>query len=126
MTARTLYVPVLIETAEQAEALPVGTVATHSSGAGMDHAHKVGLGDHLARGWLSLSADVSDAAMVGWTALVPIEAEEEWGVEMSQDGEVTHVVPAISREHAEETFSNQEPGSARIVRRLPATPWEEA
>lgn len=97
----TLYRPVLIESAEQAEALPVGTVATHSSGAGMDHAHKVGLGDHLARGWLSLSADVSDAAMVGWTALVPIEAEEEGRI----------YSPGI--------------GGIHPVRRF-VTPWEEA
>ena len=73
----TLYRPVLIESAEQAEALPVGTVATHSSGAGMDHAHKVGPGDHLSREWMSLSADVTDAKMVGWTALVPLDVEVE-------------------------------------------------
>ena len=73
----TLYRPFLIESAEQAEALPEGTVATHSSGAGMDHAHKLGPCDHLSREWMSLSAYVANAEMVGWTALVPIEAEEE-------------------------------------------------
>ena len=61
-----------------------------------------------------------------WEALVPIEAEEEWGVEMSESGTVTHVVRAITRGHAERTLSHQEPGTARIVHRIRATPWDEA
>lgn len=78
MTTRTVYVPRLIESAEQAEALPTGTLARHSEGAGMDHAHKIAampglMGSH----WVSSMGVESNAAMVGWTALVPIEAEEE-------------------------------------------------
>ena len=77
MTA--LYRPVLIESAEQAEALPIGTVATHDKGSGMDHAHKLfpPLGHTESLLWASLTGLVSNAGMVGWTALVPIEAEEE-------------------------------------------------
>lgn len=75
----TLYRPVLIESAEQADSLPPGTIATHSSGHGMDHAHKIGTLDSLVvdMGWASLAGPVTNGAMVGWTALVPIEAEEE-------------------------------------------------
>lgn len=74
----TLYRSVPIESAEQAEALPAGTLARHSEGAGMDHAHKIAampglMGSH----WVSSMGVESNAAMVGWTALVPIEAEEE-------------------------------------------------
>ncbi|MGO2819451.1 MAG: hypothetical protein ACTIA5_01530 [Brachybacterium tyrofermentans] len=69
----TLYRPVLIETAEQAEALPDGTLARHSEGAGMDHAHKVrALGLQV---WIGDRTNYYNAHMVGWTALVPIEAE---------------------------------------------------
>lgn len=90
----TLYRTVLIESAAQAEALPVGTVATHASGAGMDHAHKVGpTGDHLSREWMSLSADVTDAEMVGWTALVPIEAEERKGYIGGKHSKTRYVTP---------------------------------
>lgn len=101
----TLYRPVLIESAEQAEALPAGTLARHSEGAGMDHAHKIAampglMGSH----WVSSMGVESNAAMVGWTALVPIEAveEREDTSEFDWDGFVV-------RE------------SVRLV-----TPWEEA
>ena len=82
----TLYRPVLIESAEQAEALPAGTLARHSEGAGMDHAHKIAampglMGSH----WVSSMGVESNAAMVGWTALVPIEVEEELGEDDDAD-----------------------------------------
>lgn len=73
----TLYKPVLIESAEQAEAMPVGTLARHSEGAGMDHAHKLPAGTVTRSCWVSSMGVESNAAMVGWTALVPAEAEEE-------------------------------------------------
>ena len=70
----TLYKPVLIESAEQAEALPVGTLARDGD---LSVAVKAEDG-HWAR------TDVADglpmmgsSSMAGWTALVPIEAEEE-------------------------------------------------
>lgn len=78
MTTRTLYVPVLIETAAQAEALPVGTLATRT-GAGTDGwtdgAVRVDYGDGWQIAGYALSTD--HEFMVGWTALVPVEAEEE-------------------------------------------------
>ena len=67
-----LYKPVLIEYAEQAEALPEGTVLIRE-----DH---FAFQKHAGR---FVSADPHDfptgAAweVVGWTALVPVEAEEQ-------------------------------------------------
>lgn len=69
-----IYAPVLIESAEQAEALPTGTLARHSEGAGMDHAHKLPSTPVLSRSrWISTAGVVLSASMVGWTALVPVE-----------------------------------------------------
>ena len=84
----TLYRPALIESAEQAEALPEGTIATHD-----EHWPAVRCTPNR---WESSARDMKHADMVGWTALVPIEAEEE------------HVAPDAI------TYS-------RYV-----TPWEEA
>ena len=71
----TLYRPVLIESTEQAAQMPEGTLARHAAGPGMDHAHKARpLGRDL---WLAVGGNCTNAEMVGWTALVPIEAEEE-------------------------------------------------
>ena len=69
----TLYRPVLIESAEQAEALPLGMVATSPIVDAV--AIRVGYG----LGWSVSGDEMSDmhAHMVGWTALVPVEAEEE-------------------------------------------------
>ena len=73
MTA--LYRLVPIASAEQAEALPEGTLARHAAGSGMDHAHKVRpLGRDV---WVAVGGNCTNAEMVGWSALVPIEAEEE-------------------------------------------------
>ena len=78
----TLYRPVLIESAEQAEALPFGTVAKrakwHESGY-QDYYSAVRVGYNA---WFTTSdtADRQDSLsrhMIGWSALVPIEAEEE-------------------------------------------------
>ena len=72
----TIYVPRLIESAEQAEALPEGTLARHAAGSGMDHAHKVRpLGRDV---WVAVGGNCTNAEMVGWSVLVPIEAEEEY------------------------------------------------
>ena len=67
-----LYKEVLIESAEQAEALPIGTIAARGSIAAVrvpeqthDEPWRSGV-----LGWGHVSA-------IGWTALVPIEAEEE-------------------------------------------------
>lgn len=70
----TLYRPVLIESAEQAEALPVGTLAKDGD---LSVAVK-------AEGGYWARTDVADglpmmggSSMDGWTALVPIEAETD-------------------------------------------------
>lgn len=107
----TLYRPVLIESAEQAEALPVGTIARHAEGAGMDHAHKV---CPPLRGdvWVAVGGNCTNAEMIGWTALVPLEAEEE------------HAHRYARRAHGDmyTTPPRQElPGPARRL----VTPWEE-
>lgn len=74
----TLYRPVLIESVEQAEALPAGTLAWHSEGTGVDHAHKVApLPGHHEGGWITLTGYAVNFQIIGWSALVPIEAEEE-------------------------------------------------
>ena len=65
----TLYRPVLIETAEQAEALPEGAIATHD-----EHWPVVRCTPNR---WESSARDMEHAELVGWTALVPIEAVEE-------------------------------------------------
>ena len=83
----TLYRPVLIESAEQAEALPEGTLAylehSTSSPDALDPSKRR---PFVARStaskatndwWLTSGNARSDAEMVGWSALVPIEAEEE-------------------------------------------------
>lgn len=83
MTA--LYRPVLIEAAEQAEALPVGTLATRT-GAGTDGwtdgAVRVDYGDGWQIAGYALSTD--HEFMIGWTALVPVEAEEEYSTDESE------------------------------------------
>lgn len=71
----TLYKPVLIETVEQAEALPVGTVATDLGTSIVSAAVRTDVG----LGWFVSGDEMTDMHehLVGWTALVPIEAEEE-------------------------------------------------
>ena len=76
----TLYRPVLIETAEQAEALPIGTVATRAfpkaRGGRVEVATRTAPHEEIL--WpMGFGGFTRHAAMVGWTALVPIEAEEE-------------------------------------------------
>lgn len=80
----TLYRPVKIETAEQAEALPIGTIALlgPERPAAFENAAAVKVGpETTSEGveiWLVCSQSTADDAhMVGWTALVPIEVEVE-------------------------------------------------
>ena len=68
----TLYKPVLIESAEQAEALPVGTTVTHPDYWPREKGNLLG-------SWEGPGDAMQNAEMVGFTALVPIEAEEEHG-----------------------------------------------
>lgn len=86
----TLYRPVLIESAEQAAQMPEGTLARHAAGPGMDHAHKARpLGRDL---WLAVGGNCTNAEMVGWTALVPIEVEAF----QSEPLRTTHLVEGIT------------------------------
>ena len=70
----TLYRSVLIESAEQAEALPAGTVALHGSPGGRTVASRLPDPHGLLLGWITSDGRESFAGMVGWSALVPIEA----------------------------------------------------
>ena len=110
----TLYRPVRIESAEQAEALPVGTVArSHGSDGEPTHACL-----RMANGWWCTDETNDDGApflvphagMVRDTALVPIEAEEE------------------TREHPRRHEKAPRAGEAYLrpatMTRL-VTPWEE-
>ena len=87
----TLYRPVLIESAEQAEALPLWTTAR------IEEHPRDGLpmvAMRIVRGWRN--RDLADgriphADMVGWFALVPIEAEEE----TTERPRLCHPVPDV-------------------------------
>ena len=74
----TLYRPVLIESAEQAEALPDGTLA---HGHWPDRQYGDGLVKKIGGAWMPRSVTgiglAPSEALIGWTALVPIEAEEQ-------------------------------------------------
>ena len=80
----TLYRPVKIETAAQAEALPVGTVAIGP--ARLDPLlPMVRTGRYPGRTWHSdYTGAVCAREVINWTALVPIEAEE--GTDTVQTG----------------------------------------
>lgn len=71
----TLYKPVKIESAKQAETLPDGTIAFApvSTDPHWAEVRERQGGEHDAEWW---GRETTHAEMVGWTALVPIEAEE--------------------------------------------------
>ncbi|HEX7349603.1 hypothetical protein [Brachybacterium sp.] len=114
MSTRTVYVPRLIESAEQAEALPEGTVLIREEHfAFQKHAGQF------------VSADPHDLPtgaaweVVGWTALVPVEAEEEFS---------DKVVSAVANELRHRILPDSLEGVVREVlsARHLVTPWEEA
>ena len=86
-----IYVPRLIESAEQAEALPDGAVLIREG--------------HFAfqkyKGRF-VSADPHDLPVgaawevIGWSALVPIEAEEEWGEQAIAEGEFISIARLVT------------------------------
>ena len=80
----TLYRPVLIESAEQAEALPEGTIVINDQG---DRYHRgAGWGWHSTVGDRDLTEDLDSTFMPPKiTALVPVEAEEELGEDDDAD-----------------------------------------
>ena len=74
-----VYVPRLIESAEQAEALPLFTIATIEDSPATGYPE---VARKIVNGWRNrdlMDGLIPHANMVGWTALVPIEAEEEFG-----------------------------------------------
>lgn len=115
----TLYRPVLIETAEQAEALPIGTIATSAQDAGGVWRKRT------ATSWARASMKPSlwtnhgianpDAAI---TALVPIEAEEEATRLLYLDGRMDGYSFEAGDELPEEFFNG--PPRSRYV-----TEWTE-
>lgn len=78
----TLYRPVLISSAEQAEALPIGTVAVRLDDDGLvwTAARRCRCEESGCDAWFSTDwADPEPhAGLVGHTALVPIEVEVEY------------------------------------------------
>ena len=80
----TLFKPVLIESAEQAEALPIGTVIECTGGilVGIAPHRKVAPGEWFGGSGRvdteGLRIGATEAIRSEWTALVPIEAEEEY------------------------------------------------
>lgn len=127
----TLYRPVLIETAEQAEALPEGTIMFLPAGPYVWTARDPGgeFLDHYGRPWHFENTQDDEP----FTALVPIEAEVETsvrvspgdpyaGASMDSDGNVWFgdgIFPVdVTEEFNEWASKNQR---TRYV-----TPWESA
>ena len=122
----TLYRPALIESDEQADALPAGTVIECTSGP------LLGVAPHrktVAGTWFGGSGhrQTEDLRIVAsqelrceWTALVPLEAEEGWTPMVAGHA---YVNGKKSETHVRDIVSTW-PGAV-TARRL-ATPWEEA
>ena len=112
----TLYRPVLIETAEQAEALPIGTVIHRNIGDRTETGSRANIpdGSTFDGGFARWTSE----AAIGWTALVPIEAEE---VRVIASG-------GLERDYHGATVFNHTPdGPRRDYRRTEFhTPWESA
>lgn len=107
----TLYRPVLIESAEQAEALPEGTVITHPE----YHPQ-----EKFAGLWgRNRNTNRQLAQQDGWTALVPIEAEEEWALIYDGEEPTPCADEADAREWARIDGEEQAPS------RRYTTIWEE-
>ena len=80
-----IYTEVMIESAEQAEALPIGTMAVHWRSRRI--AEKV-----RTVQWDSFDESCGNRAMVRWTALVPTEVEAF----QSEPLRTTHLVEWIT------------------------------
>ena len=89
-----IYVPRLIESAEQAETLPEGTIMFLPAGPYVWTARDPGgeFLDHCGRPWHFENIQDDES----FTALVPIEAEEEWGEQAIAEGEFISVVRLVS------------------------------
>ena len=113
----TLYRPVLIESAEQAEALPVGTWARSDVGGGIPEETVVRTAAER-QPWRNGPAAWSSSEIVGWTALMPFEAEEVRVIE--------HGLIELDVHGQEVLYQEPTPGSRDYRRTEYHTPWEEA
>lgn len=117
-----LYKPVLIETAEQAEALPEGTVATHGGTDG--YAYEVAIRDDEGLWWSAPGGlgqeepAYASKTIVGFIALVPIEAEEQNALRWRSGG----IVKCGTRDFAIEQAQH---GDCDPMQRY-TTPWTAA
>lgn len=113
-----VYIPTPITSVEQAEALPVGTVGLPNP-ADDCRAPYLKTEDGWISGWYpdwrrDREQDVEpDAGMVGETALVPVEAEEEWAAEF-ESGEMCV--------NLDEETARAADGATAMTRL--GTPWE--
>lgn len=116
MTTRTLYVPVLIETAEQAEALPVGTIAISE-----EFAPEVFVKDEDS--WMGTHGPgaFTNESAVGLEALVPIEAQEEWALIYDDEGPIAPCIDEADAWAWSRIDGLGQPPSRRLV-----TNWDEA
>ena len=112
-----LYRPVLIESAEQAEALPLSTRAIRPDGQAAARLDGVSEGGQ----WTSKLRLYAHDEVIGWTALVPIEAEEEYSAENSYGGRDLTSSLAYAQLDAELHGTTPQ---TRLV--TPWTPTEEA
>lgn len=126
----TVYVPRLIESAEQAEALPIRTPVLM----GPFVAHR----PFADKGWVVTDAGgeysseelIAAHSHLNPTALVPIEAEERIGVELrhqiSDKRYDIHVMGSSGMDNALwQVKNNPDHATGRIMRQY-RTPWEEA
>lgn len=96
----TVYIPRAIETAEQAEALPHGSILRITSTFNLDPTEFIDATAFKAGDvWWSDGKTIEVSELVGWTALVPVEAEKQHFVD--NDGEpITHYEAWLTREDA--------------------------
>ena len=112
----TIYVPRLIESADLPMGrFPAGTIATHPEYWPVERCS--------CSRWESDGPDRYDPDMIGWTALVPIEAEQETRSTWAHIGRITeYQAPtgtACGAEHDERT------GEPVAWETRYVTPWEE-
>lgn len=109
-----LYMPVRIESVEQAEALPIGTLARDPFPS-LEDVGERDVAQFAGNGmWLSGGTAWTHRYVIGWTALVSIEVEEEWAARFDS-GEMYMNLDEDSARNAD--------GGAAMSRLV--TPWEE-
>jgi hypothetical protein len=112
----TIFVPVQITSAEQAAALPIGTISIDADAPGLVPA-EVSTKEEDGLWYGQITAPATNADMVGEFALVPIEAEDEWA---PMAGDRACVRGTQTEAYVRDAVSDM-PG-ARVGHRL-VTPW---